>query len=152
MRARILARGLWVVTISLVAGSLVLGLANRSEVPLYEVTSAIIAPTFATLGALISSRRPGNVIGWIFLAASVLVGVAMFSGQYATVALAPDGPTLSGGAVAAWFAAQAQSAYLWSLSCSWSCCSPTESCSRAAGDRWSGPSGRSSGALWSSAR
>jgi hypothetical protein len=63
MRARILARGLWVVTISLVAGSLVLGLANRSEVPLYEVTSAIIAPTFATLGALISSRRPGNVIG-----------------------------------------------------------------------------------------
>ena len=112
MRARILARGLWVVTISLVAGSLVLGLANRSEVPLYEVTSAIIAPTFATLGALISSRRPGNVIGWIFLAASVLVGVAMFSGQYATVALAPDGPTLSGGAVAAWFAAQAQNAYL----------------------------------------
>jgi hypothetical protein len=81
MRARILARGLWVVTISLVAGSLVLGLANRSEVPLYEVTSAIITPTFATLGAVISSRRPGNVIGWIFLSASVLVGVAMFSGQ-----------------------------------------------------------------------
>jgi len=112
MRARILARGLWVVTISLVTGSLVLGLANRSEVPLYEVTSAIIAPTFATIGALISSRRPGNVIGWIFLAASVLVGVAMFSGQYASAALAPEDPTLSGGAVAAWFAAQAQSAYV----------------------------------------
>ena len=151
MRARILARGLWVVTISLVAGSLVLGLANRSEVPLYEVTSAIIAPTFATLGALISSRRPGNVIGWIFLAASVLVGVAMFSGQYATVALAPDGPTLSGGAVAAWFAAQAQNAYLVFI-LFLVLLFPDGSCSRAAGNRWSGPSGRSSGALWSSAR
>jgi hypothetical protein len=151
MRARILARGLWVVTISLVAGSLVLGLANRSEVPLYEVTSAIIAPTFATLGALISSRRPGNVIGWIFLAASVLVGVAMFSGQHATVALAPDGPTLSGGAVAALFAAQAQSAYLVFI-LFLVLLFPDGSCSRAAGNRWSGPSGRSLGALWSSAR
>jgi hypothetical protein len=112
MTARNLAWVLWVATVSLVAGSLVLGLANRSEVPLYEVPSAIIAPTFATLGGLISSRRPGHVMGWIFLATSVLVGVAMFSGQYATVALAPDGPTLSGGAVAAWFAAQAQSAYV----------------------------------------
>jgi hypothetical protein len=112
MKARILARVLWVATISLVAGSLALGLANRSEVPLYEITSAIIAPTFATLGALISSRRPGNAIGWIFLAASVLVSMAMFSGQYAAAALSPDGPTLSGGAVAAWFSAQAQSAYV----------------------------------------
>jgi hypothetical protein len=112
MRSRDLARLLFVATVSLVTGSLALGLADRSEVPPYEVTSAIIAPTFATLGALISSRRPGNVIGWIFLAAGVLVGVAMFSGQYATTALAPDGQTLSGGAVAAWFAAQAQSTYV----------------------------------------
>jgi hypothetical protein len=29
---------------------------------------------------------------------------------------------------------------------------PDGSCSRAAGNRWSGPSGRSLGALWSSAR
>jgi hypothetical protein len=100
---------------------------------------------------VISSRRPGNVIGWISLAASVLVGVAMFSGQYATVALAPDGPTLSGGAVAAWFAAQAQSAYLVFI-LFLVLLFPDGSCSRAAGNRWSGPSGRSLGALWSSAR
>jgi hypothetical protein len=111
MRAHILARGLWMVTISLVACSLVLGLANGSEVPLYEVTSAIIAPTFATLGALISSRRPGNVMGWIFLATGILGGVQIFSGQYATVALAPDGPTLPGGALAAWFAMLAQNSF-----------------------------------------
>ena len=112
MRARILARTIWAVTVSLVAGALVLGLANGQAIPLYDVQSTIIAPTFATLGALIVVRRPGNVIGWIFLASGVLVGVAMFSGHYAKVALAPDGPALSGGAVAAWFSTQAQSAYV----------------------------------------
>jgi hypothetical protein len=70
MRAGSLAWVGWTVTISLVAGALVLGLANRPEAPLYETTSTIINPTFATLGALIVSRRPGNVIGWIFLAAA----------------------------------------------------------------------------------
>ncbi|MBA3636401.1 MAG: hypothetical protein H0W57_08295 [Rubrobacteraceae bacterium] len=104
MRAHDLAWVLWVATVSIVVGALVLGLANRPEVPLYEVTSTIIAPTFATLGASIVYRRPGNVMGWIFLAVGVLGGVQMFSGQYATVALAPDGPTLPGGALAAWFA------------------------------------------------
>jgi hypothetical protein len=111
MRALRLAWVLWVATVSLVAGALVLGLANRPEVPLYQVTSTIIAPTFATLGALICYRRPGNVMGWIFLVAGVFTGVQMFSGQYATVALAPHGPALPGGAHAAWFAAQTQNLY-----------------------------------------
>ena len=42
MRARNLAWAVWVVTVSLVAGALVLGLANRPEAPLYETTSTII--------------------------------------------------------------------------------------------------------------
>ena len=112
MRACNLAWALWAAAVSLVAGALVLGLANRPEAPLYEVTSTIITPTFATLGALIASRRPGNVMGWIFLAAGVLGGVLMFSGQYATVALAPNGPALPGGAVAAWFATLAQNSFV----------------------------------------
>jgi len=115
MRASGLAWVGWTVTISLVAGALVLGLANRPEAPLYEVTSTIINPTFATLGALIVSRRPGNVMGWIFLAAGVLGGVLMFSGQYATLALAPDGPTLPGAATAAWLANLAQSSFVVSI-------------------------------------
>ena len=115
MRAGSLAWVGWTVTISLVAGALVLGLANRPEAPLYETTSTVINPTFATLGALIVSRRPGNVIGWIFLAAGVLGGVLMFSGQYATVALAPDGPTLPGVALAAWLANLAQSSFVVSI-------------------------------------
>ena len=60
MRTRNLAWVLWAATVSLVGGALVLGLANRPEVPLFDAPLTIIPPTFATLGALISSRRPGT--------------------------------------------------------------------------------------------
>ena len=112
MRARNLAWAGWTVALTLVAGALVLGLANLPEAPLYEVTSAIITPTFATLGALIVSRRPGNVIGWVFLAAGALGGVQMFSGQYAKVVLAPGGPMPPGGSLAAWVATLSQNAFV----------------------------------------
>jgi hypothetical protein len=111
MRARNLAWLLWAATVSLVGGALLLGLANRPEVPLFDAPLTIIPPTFATLGALISSRRPGNVMGWIFLATGILGGVQIFSGQYATVALAPDSPALPGGALAAWCAMLAQNSF-----------------------------------------
>ena len=111
MRARTPAWVLWAATVSLVAGALGLGLANRPEIPLFSVPFHVIPPTFATLGALISSRRPGNVMGWIFLATGVLGGVQMFSGQYANVALAPQGPTLPWGAFAAWLAMLAQNSF-----------------------------------------
>ncbi len=108
MRTCNVARTLWAVTVSFVVAALVLGLASR--VPLYEnwVTATIITPTFATLGALVVSRRPENAIGWIFLAVSVAFGVQFFSGQYATVALAPNGPTLPGGEIAAWLSGLTQ--------------------------------------------
>src|ERR671916_554558 len=106
MQASSLAWVGWTVTILLVAGALILGLANRQVAPLYEVTSVVISPTFATQGALIVSRRLGNVIGWIFLASGLLGGVLMFFGQYATMALAPQGPALPGAALAAWLATE----------------------------------------------
>src|SRR5918998_2322721 len=113
MSARTAARiawSLWTVAITLVAGGLLLAWANRLEAPLYEFwVVALISPTFATLGALIVSRRPGNVIGWIFLACGVVGGVQMFSGQYATVALLSERPSrLPGGAVAGWLSTLVQ--------------------------------------------
>ncbi len=111
MRARNLARVLWAVSVCLVGSALVLGLANRPEVPFFDAPLMIIPPTFATLGALISSRRPGNVMGWIFLATGILGGVQIFCGQYANVALAPNSPALPGGALAAWFAMLAQNSF-----------------------------------------
>lgn len=107
MSARAAARlawSLWAGALALVAGGLILGLATRPAVPLYAywLESTLIHPTFATLGALIASRRPGNLIGWIFCLTGVAGGVQMFSGQYATVALFSGDARLPGGAVAAW--------------------------------------------------
>jgi hypothetical protein len=101
----------WAASVSLVGSALVLGLANRPEVPLFDAPLMIIPPTFATLGALISSRRPGNVMGWIFLATGILGGVQIFFGQYAKVTLASDGLPLPGGTLAAWLAMLAQNSF-----------------------------------------
>jgi hypothetical protein len=109
--ARTLAWVLWAATVSLAGGTLVLGLANRPGVPFFDFPFVIICLTFATLGALISYRRPGNVMGWLFLAAGVLCGAQTFFGQYAKVALAQAGPTLPGGALAAWVAMLAQNSF-----------------------------------------
>jgi hypothetical protein len=111
MRTHLLAWVLWAVTVALVAGALVLGLANWPEIPLFDAPLLIIPPTFATLGALISARRPGNVMGWIFLGTGILGGVQIFFGQYATVSLASDGPALPGAALAAWLAMLAQNSF-----------------------------------------
>jgi hypothetical protein len=100
-----IACSLWAVTLALIVGGLVLGVANHPDAPLYEYwfESALINPTFATLGALIVSRRPENVIGWIFSVSSIAGGIQLFSGQYATVALySSDTQLPGGGAVAAW--------------------------------------------------
>jgi hypothetical protein len=106
-----LAWSLWAVTLALVVGGLVLGVASRPEAPLYEywLESALINPTFATLGALIISRRPENVIGWIFSVSSIAGGIQMLSGQYATVALLSDESSrLPLSAVAGWLSTLAQ--------------------------------------------
>jgi hypothetical protein len=108
-----LAWSLWAVTFTLVAGGLILGLANRQGAPLYEfwVVVSLMSPTCATLGALIVSQRPGNVISWIFCVSSVAGGIQMLSGQYATVALFSETSSLPCGAVAAWLSTLMQ--ILW---------------------------------------
>ncbi len=106
-----LAWSLWAVTLAFVACGLFLGVAARPEAPLYAywLECTLINPTFATLGALIVSRRPGNVIGWIFCVTGVVGGIQMFSGQYATVALLSGDTRLSGGAIVGWLSTLMQS-------------------------------------------
>jgi hypothetical protein len=110
-----LAWSLWAVSLALVAGGLLFGVANRPETPLYEywVEDVLISPTFATLGALIVSRRAGNVIGWFFLVPGLGGGVQLLSRQYATVALISE--SLPGGAVAAWLSTLAQYSIVFSI-------------------------------------
>src|SRR5687767_15948669 len=102
MRARTLGCSLWAVAISLVLFAHALAFVSRPEAQLYVywIEATLIVPTFATLGTLIVSRRPGNIIGWLFLLVANTMGIQFFSGQYATVAL--SGSTgLPGAAIAA---------------------------------------------------
>lgn len=110
MKARGLVLVLGAAAVLLVAGAHVLLIAGRPEVAPYPYwrEGTIMVPAFAALGVLILSRRPGNVIGWLFLAVGIFGGFQLFSGQYATAALAPYGPDLPGGAIAGWISAQMQ--------------------------------------------
>ena len=111
-----IAWSLWAVTLALVVGAHVFALASRPLVPLYGywIESTLIGPTFATLGALIVSRRPRNVIGWLFLIPSVASGMQFFSGQYATVALS-ETSRLPAGPYAAWLSTLMQSSSVFAI-------------------------------------
>ena len=111
-----IAWSLWAATLALVVGAHVLALANRPLAPLYGywIESTLIGPTFATLGVLIVSQRPRNIIGWLFLLPSVASGMQLFSGQYATVALS-EPSRLPAGSYAAWLSALMQSSSVFAV-------------------------------------
>jgi hypothetical protein len=58
--------------------------------------------TFATIGALIASRLPGNGVGWIFCAIGVLLCTGNLGFQYADHAFYGAADRLPGGVAAAW--------------------------------------------------
>jgi hypothetical protein len=68
----------------------------------YWVEVTVLAVTFSTVGAVITSRRPENPIGWLFCATGLLVGMDHLSAQYAIYALLAAPGTLPGGEVLAW--------------------------------------------------
>ena len=107
---------LWAATLALVVGAHVLALVDRPVAPFYDywIESTLIGPTFATLGALIVSRRPRNIIGWLFLVPSVASGMQFFSGQYATVALS-ETSRLPAAAYAAWLSTMLQSTSVFTI-------------------------------------
>jgi hypothetical protein len=62
---------------------------------------------FATVGALVATRRPEHPVGWLFLGAGVVSAVQLVTGEYAAAVLAASGAS-SAVAVAAWVSYQAQ--------------------------------------------
>jgi hypothetical protein len=57
---------------------------------------------FATMGALIVTRRPTNRIGWSFLAAGLGLAIQAFATEYAIYTLRTDPGVLPGGRWLAW--------------------------------------------------
>jgi hypothetical protein len=61
--------------------------------------AAVILP----VGALVSSRRPGNPLGWVFAATSFFWALGFAGGEYGIYAILADPGALPGGAIGAWF-------------------------------------------------
>ena len=104
--ARWLAWSLWSVVAAQVGAGLLLAalnqLAPRRLIAEYVVASALAALAFATVGALVAARRPGNFVGWLLCAAGLFGGLGAWSGQYARYALVTRPGELPLGDLATW--------------------------------------------------
>lgn len=63
----------------------------------YWADVAVMAVAFSTVGAIIASRHPGNLIGWIFCAIGVLSGLRSLTVQYAIYEFVARSGSLPGG-------------------------------------------------------
>jgi hypothetical protein len=117
MSARAASRlgwAVWVVPIALAGATLVLSILSVGVEPghpgLSDTPSAADAVTaavyfvavtaFATVGAFVIWRRPGNEIGWVFLAIGAVVSIRVGAAQYAEYSLLVRSGSLPGGRVA----------------------------------------------------
>jgi hypothetical protein len=64
---------------------------------------AVLAVSFAVVGALIVSHRPRNPLGWIFCAVGLSGGLVTFGFGYGVYALLTAPGTVPGGPLAIWF-------------------------------------------------
>jgi hypothetical protein len=74
---------------------------NTIGEPLVDALFGLVFLTFPVVGAAIAVRRPGNAIGWLFLAAGVGAQLEDATLGYATYALVKEPDALPGGSYAA---------------------------------------------------
>jgi hypothetical protein len=70
----------------------------------FWLENTLAAAGFSTVGAVITSRRPSNIVGWLLNAAGLLIGLNHFSSEYAIYTSLAQPGALPGGEVAAWLA------------------------------------------------
>jgi len=91
------------------AGGLILAYADRHLVPA-TMTNWDVSDVFAdavnmaipVMGFVLASRRPGNRIGWLALAAGLTLGLSSFADQYGQRALVAAPGSLPAGPLALW--------------------------------------------------
>lgn len=102
-----LAWSLWALTLLQVVVGLILaalnGLTLRGLIADFVVALVIAALSFATVGALIIQRQPGNPIGWLLCLAGFGNGAFCWLGQYAQYSLVTSPGALPGGEIVFWF-------------------------------------------------
>jgi len=100
-----------VLSLALTALSLVLLALNLSHsvahVYDYWLENTVLAVSFSILGAIIASRLPANLLGWLYCAAACIIAVAYLSAEYAIYALLARSDSLPAGEALAWLASWA---------------------------------------------
>src|SRR5258706_6472077 len=79
--------------------TLLLQMKNAPSELLNDIFNALVLLAFATVGALIASRRPQNPIGWIFCISTLLWALGVFMLEYAVYALMTVPGSLPAGAL-----------------------------------------------------
>ncbi|MGH2827572.1 MAG: histidine kinase [Actinomycetota bacterium] len=102
--ARPLAVTMWTIFLVGATGTVVARGANGTlgENPLGQAALLVAFGAFATVGAIVASRRPDNAIGWIFGTVGVLAGLGGFAEEYSRHALNAPAGILPFGVLAAW--------------------------------------------------
>jgi hypothetical protein len=110
--ARRIAWATWAVTLLGNAIALSLLLANRTTaVPVSPLgyngfwsfaAVTFVAFAFASVGALLATRRPGNAIGWLFCGTGVLATAELLGSQYAVYGLLTEPGSLPRPELGAW--------------------------------------------------
>jgi signal transduction histidine kinase len=99
------------VSVALLIGALVLAYLNRHRVPAdlagWDFSGVLGVVTYLAVpvvGLVLASQRPGNRIGWLFLAAGLALGLNSFSAEYGLRALVVAPGSLPAGRAAVWLA------------------------------------------------
>ncbi|HEY6276206.1 MAG TPA: hypothetical protein VIX86_07725 [Streptosporangiaceae bacterium] len=97
------------VSVALIAAGLALAYVDRHLLPasltnwtFSSVSSQVVNVAVPLTGFVLASRRPGNRIGWLFLAAGLALGLGAFSNPYALHALVVDPGSLPAGRLFGW--------------------------------------------------
>jgi hypothetical protein len=94
-----LAWSLWAITLAMTVPTLLFESVNVGADPLaINLLGALVPLAYATVGALIASRRPRNPIGWLLAGATLLSAFGDLAINYAVYALVTRPGALPGGA------------------------------------------------------
>src|SRR5215204_4657344 len=101
-----LAWALCVVSLALTALSLLLFILNLSypNTHLYEpwLDNTLTAISYAPVGALIASRHPENLVGWLLCIYGLVISISYFCAEYAIYALLAEPNSLPAGEALVW--------------------------------------------------
>jgi hypothetical protein len=102
------SRAIWSLAFVLALGGLVFSIVNRGADysgefgPALSMFFELVLMGMVSLGVLVSSRRPGNPVGWIITGSGMSLIVSGFAQSYGIYALYTNPGNVPGGAVMAW--------------------------------------------------